>query len=136
MFISSNGIDYTAFSDGSSQYFPTFRYLKLRLEFTGENGKALIELYHLTLSLNIKREMDGGEIYSPSTDANGTQVFFNKAFKDVESITCSVLLVKEPYMVIYNFVDVPNPVSFFVFVFDTAGNRASKTVEWKARGII
>lgn len=133
---STDNVTYSAFTNGSSQFFPSFRYLKLRLEFTGADNKALIELYNLTINLNVKREMDGGEVFAPLTDVNGTQVFFTKPFKDIESITCTVKSVKEPYMVIYNFVDIPNPLYFFVFVFDTAGNRATKTVEWKARGIV
>jgi hypothetical protein len=133
---STDNVTYSAFSNGASQFFPSFRYLKLRLEFTGSSNKALLEIYNLTVNLNVKREMDGGEVNAPLTDVNGTEVIFNKPFKDIESITCTVKSVKEPYMVIYNFVDIPNPVHFFVFVFDTAGNRATKVVEWKARGIV
>lgn len=134
--VSTDGVTYSAFVNGASQFYSTFRYLKLRLEFTDADDKALIEVFNLTINLNVKREMDGGEVAALSTDASGTEVIFNKAFKDIESITCTVKSVTEPFTAIYDFTDVPDPVHFFVFAFDTTGNRVSKTVEWKARGII
>jgi len=136
MAVSNDNISYSAFVSGASQFYSQFRYLKFRLEFTGVSDKALIELYNLTIDVNVKRENDGGEIAALLTDALGTEVFFNKPFKDVESITVSVKSTTEPYRAIFSFVDVPNPVSFFVFAFDTTGNRVSKTVDWKARGIV
>jgi hypothetical protein len=136
MAVSNDGITYTPFTLGSSQYFRNLRYLKVRLEFTAENDKAFIELYNLTISLNVKRENDGGEINALSTDAGGTTVNFTKEFKDIESITCTTKSDVEPYIVIFDFNDIPNPTFFKVYVFDTMGARVTKVVDWKARGII
>jgi hypothetical protein len=136
MAVSDDGITYTPFTDGAVQFFATFRYLKFRLEFTAEDDKAIIEIYNLTIRLDVKRENDGGEVEALASDVGGTVVFFNKDFKDVESITCTVKSVTEPYIVIFDFLDAPDPTSFSVYVFDTTGNRVSKTVEWKARGIV
>lgn len=133
---STDGISYSAFTDGASQYFRQLRYLKFRLEFTAENDKTFIELYNLNIRLNAKKENDGGEVNAVSTDSSGTIVYFNKPFKDIESITCTTKSTVEPYTVIFDFNDIPNPVSFRVFVFDTVGARVTKTVDWKARGIV
>lgn len=133
---SLDNITYTPFTDGASQFIPEMRYLKLRLEFTGSNNKALMELYNLTFSLSVKRENDGGEVNALLTDVGGTVVLFNKEFKDVESITCTTKSITEPFYVIFNFADIPNPTFFTVYVFDSTGNRVTRVVDWKARGII
>lgn len=136
MATSLDGVGYSAFVAGSSQFVPTMRYLKFRLEFTGTDTSALMEVYNIVIQLNVKRENDGGEITADASDVGGTEVIFNKAFKDIESITCTTKSITEPYYVIFDFTDIPNPVHFFVYVFDSTGNRVTKIVDWKARGII
>ncbi|RPJ29707.1 MAG: hypothetical protein EHM33_00020 [Chloroflexi bacterium] len=133
---SSDNVTYTPFTPGASQFIPTMRYLKVRLEFESENDKVLMRLFNLTMSLSVKRENDGGEAPALVTDVDGSVVYFTKAFKDVESITATVLSPTEPFTVIVDFVDIPNPTFFKVYVFDTTGNRVSKTIEWKARGVV
>lgn len=96
---------------------------------------GIAELSNLVIRLDVKRENDGGSVNALAGDVGGTPVLFNKAFKDIESITVSVKET-ERFFVIYNFVDIPNPVQFYVLVFDIAGVRASKTVTWAARGIV
>jgi len=132
---SSDGTVYTPFVAGYSQFIPTFRYLKIRLEFTGSSDKALAELTLLQTTLDVKREVDGGEIIARKEDLTGTVVLFNKTFKDVNSITATCDSI-EPIIIIYDFVDIPNPVSFKVFALDSTGNRVTYLVSWKARGIV
>lgn len=136
MAASDDGVTYSAFGLGSSQFLPSVRFLKFRLEFTGSSEAALAEIFNVVISLNVKRENDGGELDALSSDVGGTTVLFNKDFKDVESITATVKSVTEPYTAIIDFVDIPDPDGFKVYVFDTTGNRVSKTIEWKARGIV
>lgn len=136
MAVSDDGVTYTSFNAGTSQYFRTVRFLKFRLEFTAANDKAFIELYNLTISLNVKRENDGGEVNALSTDSGGTTVLFNKPFKDIESITATTKSPTEPFVVIFDFNDIPNPTFFKVFVFDTMGARVTRMIDWKARGIV
>jgi hypothetical protein len=141
---SEDGITYTPFVDGASLFSQSMRYLKVRLEFTNSDDDALLEIYNLTFSLSVKRENDGGEITAwAGTEVGhegdlltGTQVNFTKPFKDVESITCTTKSLTEPFYVIFNFTDIPNPTHFFVFAFDSSGNRVQRLVDWKARGII
>jgi hypothetical protein len=136
MQVSSDNVTYTPYTNGAVQFFATFRYLRFQLVFTGVNDKALIELYNLTVLLNVKRENDGGDLNALATDVSGTPVLFNKAYKDVESITVTVKETTVPYIAIYDFLDAPNPTGFKVYVYNTAGARVSKTVSWKARGIV
>jgi hypothetical protein len=98
---------------------------------------GLIRISNFQIFLNVKRENDGGEIEAISTDASGTAVTFNKAFKDIETITATVKAVSGgAFIAVVDFNDVPNPTGFSVYVYDTAGVRQSKKVEWKARGIL
>lgn len=136
MATSPDGAAWSAFTAGASQFLPSLRYLKFRLEFTGVSTKSLMEVYNVAISLSVKRENDGGEASALLTDVGGTTVNFNKAFKDVETITATPKTLEEPYFIVIDFVDIPNPVFFKVFVFDSTGNRVSKTIEWKARGIV
>lgn len=136
MAVSSDNISYTSFVSGAVQFYASFRFLKFRLEFTGANDKSLLEVFNIKIEIQVKRENDGGEVSAVSTDVGGTNVTFNKAFKDVETITATVKSTTEPFITIIKFNDIPSPPNFQVFVFDTTGNRVSKTVEWKARGIL
>lgn len=136
MATSPDNVTYSAFSNGASQFLPSLRYLKIRLEFTASVDTVLMRVYNLVTTIAVKRENDGGEATALHTDALGTQVNFNKDFKDIESVTVSVKTPQEPYTVVVDFVDIPNPVGFKVFVFDSSGNRVTKTIEWKARGVV
>lgn len=136
MATSTDGISYTSFVAGATQFIPTMRYLKFRIELAAASSNALIEIYNVAISLNVKRENDGGEVSALSSDSGGTTVNFTKAFKDIETITATAKSVTEPFVVIIDFNDIPNPVFFKIYVFDTTGNRVSQICEWKARGII
>jgi hypothetical protein len=96
-------------------------------------AEALYQMYNLQLRLDIKHTVDGGKVNVNAADVGGTEVFFNKPFKDVDSITVTSQGTVEQNA-IYDFVDIPNPVSFRILLFSTSGARASGTVSWKARG--
>lgn len=132
---SLDNVVYSPFVAGYSQFIPAFRYLKVRLEFTGSNNKALAEVTLMEITLDVKREVDGGEVIAVKTDVGGTQVLFNKVFKDVNSITATADSI-EPIIIIYDFTDIPNPLGFKVFALDSTGNRVTYLVSWKARGIV
>lgn len=139
---SDDGITYTDYIIGTSQFVESLRYLKLRMEFTASDEKTLMRVFNLIVNLAVKRENDGGEIEAKATDDGldgrplGTPVTFNKAFKDVESVTATVKSPQEPFIVVVDFQDVPNPVGFKVFVLDSSGARQTKIIEWKARGVV
>jgi hypothetical protein len=96
--------------------------------------EALLQLYNLRARLDVKYEMDSGVVEAEATDVSGTPVLLNKPFKDVDSITLSVESITEQKAV-YDFVDIPNPTGFSVYVFDAAGVRVDATVSWIVRGV-
>lgn len=133
---STDGVIWSAPVSGPSAFSTAFRYLRITFNFTATNDKGLALFSNLQILLDVKREVDSGEVTALSTDVNGTTVTFNKPFKDVDSITVTPTKQVEPLEAIYEFVDVPNPTTFKVFVFDSTGNRITSLVSWKARGIV
>jgi hypothetical protein len=96
-------------------------------------AQALYQMYNLQLRLDIKHGIDGGRVSVSAADVGGTEVFFTKVFRDVDSITVTAEGAVEQNA-IYDFVDVPNPVSFKILLYNTAGQRIDGIVSWKARG--
>lgn len=135
MAASTDGVTYGPMIAGASQFFEQIRFLKFKLEFTAEDDKSLAEFFNVTISLNVKKELDSGLVTANAGDITGTTVLFNKKFKDVESITLTVE-AKEPVTAIYDFLDAANPTSFKVFALDSTGNRLTCPMSWKARGIV
>jgi hypothetical protein len=131
---SVDGTTWTAWSTGTSHYADSMQYVEIELAFTSTDN-ALKYIYSLEIRVDVKREVDSGKASVYATDAAGTIVYFNKAYKDVKSITVSVDSVIPGY-VVPDFLDIPNPVSFKVFFFDNLGNRKDATIYWKARGIV
>lgn len=132
---SANGTDWSSPVGGSSAFGTNVRYVRITITFTGTDTTSLIWFYNFQIFLDVKREMDSGSITANAADSGGTTVLFNKAYKDVDSITL-IANSLEPIYPIYDFVDIPNPVSFKVLIFDSAGKRITYLISWKARGIV
>jgi hypothetical protein len=98
-------------------------------------SRSLIRFYNLRIRLDVKKAVDSGNVDIVAT--GGTAVLFNKAFKDIDSITLTVLDNSVAITAMYDFVDIPNPTGFTIYIFNAAGVETSGfTVSWKARGII
>lgn len=133
---STDGISYTAFTTGTSVFYSSMRYVKIRLEFAAINDKELLEIDNLEILLDVKREVDSGQVTALAADGlTGTEVFFNKTFKDIDSIELTVA-ARQPITAIYRFTDVPNPTSFHVLTYDSSGNQVDYLVSWLVRGIV
>jgi len=132
---SSDDIMYTSFESGPSILATNIRYLKVRVTFTASSTTSLLRFLNFQIFLSVKNEVDSGEIQALAADSTGTVVTFNKAFKDVDSITVTAESL-EPITVIYDFVDAPSPTTFKVLAFDSVGDRIDKLVTWKARGVV
>jgi hypothetical protein len=135
MSVSDDDMSYSSYVAGSSQFYASFRYVKIRLEFVGADTTALLELYNLVVNLDVKHGNDGGQIDALAADTGGTVTSFNRAFKDITSLTATPWDPTSLKAVV-DFVDVPDPTDFKVLVFDDTGTRVDATVYWKARGVI
>lgn len=132
---SMDGLVWGPITTGKSVFLAEFQYVRVTVNFTSNNTKALALFYNLTISLDVKREIDSGSALASAGDTGGTFVAFNKPFKDIDSITVTAES-NEPLQCIFDFTDEPNPIGFKVFVFDSIGSRTTYVIAWKARGII
>ena len=111
-----------------------FRYVKITYDFTSTGGDDLIRITNINVKLSSKIRSDAGTGTAVSTDSGGTTVNFGVAFIDVTSIDITALSTSA-VIAVYDFVDVPNPTSFKVLLFNTNGTRVSGPFSWSAKGI-
>ena len=135
--VSADGISWGAPVSGQTVFAQNIRFIEVTLNFTGDGTfTSFAAIADMSVSLSVKQEIDSGTIFAVASDINGTVAVFNKSFKDVNSITVATKSVEQPFTVIHDFNDIPNPVNFTIYVYDSEGNRVSERVDWKARGII
>lgn len=128
------GDPWTDAPSGDTQAQATgFRYVKVRVTFTAAGGDDLVEVAALNIKLSGKLKTDSGSGSAVSTDVGGTTVSFGVAFIDVNSIVVTPSGTAARYA-LYDFVDAPNPTTFKVLLFDSAGARVSGGFSWTARG--
>lgn len=127
------GDPWTVYAGQASVYASNFRYIQLSYAFSTIGGLDLVRLSNLALNFSLKTRTDMGVGTANAADSGGTTVLFNVAFALVESIVVTPSGTA-PRLAIYDFTSVPNPTSFKVLLFDTAGTRVSGTFSWQVRG--
>lgn len=135
---SLNGTTWTSYAAGETSIYATnFRYARVTYDFTSSGGDDLYQITALNLRLDSKIRNDAGSGYAQASDTAGTVVNFNIAFIDVMSISVTPGDASNtaPRYAIYNFVDVANPTSFKVLLFNSSGTRISGDFSWSARGV-
>jgi hypothetical protein len=126
---------------GASQAFATnFRYVKWRI--TSSGAGSLWRLESLNLRLDAQLKTMSGSIACNAADSGGTIVYMTdtrtaggvKTFVDVDAITITPSGTTA-LTAVYDFADVPNPLSFKVLLFNsTTGARVSATASFTVRG--
>lgn len=124
---------WTDYAGLSEVYATGFRYVKVRYDITASGGDDLVEIDSLNIRLDAKLRNDAGRGYANASDSGGTAVSFNKAFVDISSITVTPKTTSAA-IAVYDFVDVPNPTGFKVYLFNTSGTRISGDFSWSAKG--
>jgi len=124
---------WTDYAGVSEVFATTFRWIKIRYDVTAAGGDDIVQFSSINIKLDVKQKDDYGTVSAVSTDAGGTTVTFNNTFISVSSITLAPLGTTARYA-IYDFAGTPNPTTFKVLLYDSAGNRISGTVSWTARG--
>lgn len=125
---------WTDYAGVSSAFVTDFRYAKIRYDFASVGGDDLVTITGLNIRFDVKLKNDAGLVAANSADSGGTVVTFNISFVDIQSITVTPKGTSAR-IAVYDFVDVMNPTSFKVLLFDTAGTRVSGDASWSAKGI-
>ncbi len=119
-----------------SAYGTNFRYVQLTITATPDGGSNdLLKLVELRVRLDVKFKNDAGAATCSASDSGGTQVNFNVAFVDVQSITLTPAAGGSARYALYDFTDAPNPTGFKILLYDASGNRVSGTCSWSAKGV-
>lgn len=130
---SEDGTTWNYLGSGWNAVIPRFRYLRLTVDYTGADDKALA-LVDYTAILSVRYIDDSGRGTANAADAGGTQVLFNRAFIDVDSLQVTPSGTEARYAT-WDFQDVADPVGFKVLLWSAAGQRVSGPFSWTARGI-
>lgn len=125
---------WTDYAGLSSVFVTDFRYIKVRFDFSAPGNDDFITITGLNIRMDAKLKNDAGISAANAADIGGTTVNFNVTFVDVESITVTPSGTAAR-IAVYDFVDVPNPTSFKVLLFDTAGTRVSGGFSWSVKGV-
>jgi hypothetical protein len=125
---------WTSYSNVSSAFATNFRYIRAQYDFASAGGDDLLQITGLNVRLDVKQRTDSGTATANSADSGGTTVNFNIAFIDVDSVSVTPLTTSA-VIAVYDFVDVNNPSSFKVLLFNTSGTRVSGNFSWSARGV-
>lgn len=125
---------WTNYAGLSSVFVTDFRYVKVRFDFSAPGNDDFITITGLNIRMDAKLKNDAGFGAANAADSGGTTVNFNVTFVDIESITVTPSGTAAR-IAVYDFVDVPNPTSFKVLLFDTAGTRVSGGFSWSVKGV-
>ena len=97
-------------------------------------ANELLTITGIRVRIDIKtiRESGGGT----SSATLPTTVTFTKTFADIRSIQVTAMpSTPGAYFAIVDFTDVPNPTSFDVYIYDSAGTQVASDFTWTAEGI-
>jgi hypothetical protein len=128
------GDPWTLYAGVNSIFVTDFRYVQIQYDFASAGGDDILEITNINTKLDSKLRTDSGSGTANSGDSGGTTVTFNVAFIDVDSISVTAAGTS-PVIAIYDFVDVANPTTFKVLLYNTSGSRVSGTFSWTARGV-
>jgi predicted phage tail protein len=125
---------WTVYAGVNTVFATDFRYVRVQYDFTSSGGDDLLQITGLNTRLDSKLRTDSGNGTANAADSGGTTVFFSIPFIDVDSLSVTAAGTSA-VIAIYDFVDVPNPTSFKVLLYNTSGARVSGAFSWSARGV-
>jgi len=112
-----------------------FQFVRIKIDITSASQIDLLRINSLRLRLDVKLKTDAGN--GSVTSSGGTSVDFNVDFVDVSSIQVTPIGSAAVSTAVTDFVDVPNPTSFTVRLFNssTGAELSSGDFSWNARGV-
>lgn len=130
---SDDGIIWSTPVIGNSILAESVRYVKVKWIFSNTDDKSLAFISNLKVVLNVTLTLDSGSEDVFAADVEGTEIFYNKDFTGMNSVTATAAISLQPLYAVTD--DVTN-ISFKVLVFDSSGNRVNARINWKARGVV
>lgn len=126
------------FSNVTSAYATNFRYARVILSVTGADNFDVLRIEDLEVKLDTKLKTQTGTV---TVSSSGTTVYLTdnrtsggeKIFIDVDSITVTALSTTAT-IAIYDFVDVTDPLSFDILLFNKDGGQIAGEASYQVRG--
>ena len=130
---SEDGISWSAITIGHSVLATSFRYVKVKWTFTNLDDLSAAFISDLKVILNVTLIIDSGSEDCFAADVEGTEIFYNKDYKGINSVTATPSISVQPLYVVC---DQITKDSFKALVFDSSGNRVNANINWKSRGVV
>lgn len=133
---SDDGISWIEYGDDQLEIQSSnFQYLRVQLKFDSPTSDGIAIVNSVRFRLDTKQKTDQGLTSVFAADVDGTIIYLNKDFIDIESIVATPKAV-DAKIAVATFDDVGNQDQFKVLVFERAtGNRVDAQVSWNARGV-
>lgn len=114
-----------------------FRYVRVTIEAQQGALPGLVRVRDVVSKIETKKATESGTgTFSVAADPLGKVVTFGQNFLDIMSINVTPSGTSLPRYAVVNFIDVPNPESFKVYLYDKNGNLVSGGFNWIAEGVI
>ncbi|MEK6531251.1 MAG: phage tail protein [Deltaproteobacteria bacterium] len=130
---SADKVTWSSEYNGTETYATSFRYVKVRLAFSGSGGDDVLRLSNLECKLSLKKKKEFGND-TVSTASTGKAVDITGFFTDVDSIQITAKSTGAARYAVYDFTDAPNPTSFTVYLFDSTGAKVTGDFSWSVEG--
>jgi hypothetical protein len=115
-----------------------FRHIKVTVDYdslTTGSGLVFYDLNEITATLRSKVRRDSGSEILTSGSQPETVVFNTTDFVDIRALVATAnSTAGAPIYPVVDFVDVPNPTSFGLYLFNSTGGHTAGTVFWNAEG--
>jgi hypothetical protein len=128
----TTGDPWTSAPAGTQVLATNFRYVRVTLTFTCTAGANIIKMNAMNVKLSVKVRNDKGE-GEVTNAATGVVVNFNYPFIDADTprVQPGGLV---PLIPVVDYLDVPNPTSFTVYLYTLAGVKTTGQFSWTAGG--
>ncbi len=131
--VSDDNITYSSPISGLSGFFTSVRYTRVTLTFTNSNDLSAAFVSSLKVNADIQFTTDSDTDNAVSTDAGGTEIFYNVTYRSVNSVTVTAVATANYSAAVVSY----TKDSFFIKAWDNAtGLRVTTNFSWKARGIV
>lgn len=135
--VSADGATWTTFAGVWNAKASNFRYCRIALDAVAADKTSVVRMPEVTVRVSVKEKTEAGTVQCNAADASGTLVTLKKRWSDITSIVVTAANQNGVEIVTaYDFVDVPNPSTFSVYLFKRSdGTRVSGLASWIVRGI-
>ncbi|MGL4576357.1 MAG: phage tail protein [Burkholderiaceae bacterium] len=111
------------------------RYVRIKIDVIASGADDLLRIDGVSAEASVRLVNEDAVVTCVAGDAGGTLYTFTKPWLDIRSITATAYGTTHAVAIV-NFVDVPNPTSCRVLLFNTAGARIAGQAALHVEGVL